>query len=469
MTFSQGLTHPWTIALCMLLGAVTGACLPSVGVVAFTVGALYLAVVGMVALPLQVVAGFSGLRQVAALPRFALRVTLMISISLALVAAAAFCMTLMGAWLDVGDTLSTEARAHLGSIVQRADAGGVTIDLVDGSKTGSPVSAPSTTADAVFPDNFYRALAEGRLWGIFVGTTLFGLAFAALPREQAHALGQILDGVYRTLETIIDKANLLIPVLAFGMTAHLMGQTGVATLRALGAMLGAFFLVVALLGLAASFVIARGAGTSMRDVIATLKTALVISLTSGSPIAAIPDTIDAMSTRLGFSRGITELLIPFGLVCVRAGTAVYHAGVAIFIAHLYHRTLTPGDLLLVWLSATGAAFLSAGYMGVADIAHVSIVLLALHLPADAVVPLLASVDPICNGPRNVLSLLAVCALTALASAGLPSERRASPDRIRTALAPMTFVLSRSQAALALGCVGILAFFVFFIGMGIGAR
>ncbi|MCY0386972.1 cation:dicarboxylase symporter family transporter [Robbsia sp. Bb-Pol-6] len=469
MTFSKCLTHPWTIALCMLLGAVTGTFLPAVGVTAFTVGALYLAIVGMVALPLQVVAGFFGLRQVAALPRFVPRVTLMIAISLALVAGAAFCTTTIGSVLDTGSALSAETRAQLGSIIQRADAGGVSIDLVDRSTTETPISTRSANADAAIPDNFYRVLAEGRLLGIFVGTTLFGLAFAALPREQTQALGQILDGAYRALETVIDKANLFIPVLAFGMTAHLMGQTGYATIRALGTMLGSFFLLVALLGLAAVVVVSRGARTSIRDVITKLKASLVISLTSGSPIAAIPNTIDAMSTQLGFSRGITELLIPFGFVFVRAGTAVYYASVAIFIAHLYHRTLTPGDLLLVWLSATGAAFLSAGYMGAANIGHVSLVLLALHLPADAVIPILVSVDPICNGPRNVLSLLAVCALTALASAGLPSERRASPDRILAMPVSMTFVLTGSQAALTLGCAGVIALFVFFIGMGIGAR
>lgn len=477
MHFYRCATHPGTIALCMLLGAVTATWLPWMGIAAFTVGALYLAVVGMVALPLQVVAGFFGLRQVAALPRFVPRVTLMIALSLALVAGAALCATVGGALLEPGSALSAENQAHLGSIVRRAEAGGVGIDLVERQTATTATTATATatgparsaSGDATFPDNFYRVLAEGQLLGIFVATALFGLAFAALPRERTQALGHILDGAYRALEIVIDKANLFIPVLAFGMTAHLAGQSDYATIRALGELLGMFLLVVALLGLAAIVVVARGASTSIRDVLATLQASLMISLTSGSPIAAIPNTIDAMSTRLGFSRGIAELLIPFGIVFVRAGNAVYYASVAVFVAHLYGHAPTPGDLAVVWLSATLAAFLSAGHVGAAGMGHVSIVLLALRLPADAAIALLISVDPICNGPRNVLSLLAVCALTALASAGLPSERRASLERIGGRPASVTFVFTGSQGALTLACAGAIALFVFFIGMGVGAR
>ncbi|MGI4859967.1 MAG: dicarboxylate/amino acid:cation symporter [Janthinobacterium lividum] len=469
MTYSKYLTNPWMIALCMLLGAVTGTFVPAVGDAAFTVGALYLAVVGMVALPLQVVAGFFGLRQVAALPRFVPRVASMIALSLALVAGAAFCATAVGALLNPGNALSVEMQGHLGSIVQRAEVNGISLDLVDRPTAETRRSARATPTDAAFPDNFYRVLAEGRLLGIFAGTTLFGLAFAALPKEQTQALSQIFDGAYRALETVIDKANLFIPVLAFGMTAHWVDQTDYATIRALGGMLGSFFLTVALLGLAALVVISRGARAPIRDVIAKLKASLVIGLTSGNPIAAIPNAIDAMSTRLGFSRGIAELLIPFGTVFVRAGSAVYYASVAIFVAHLYHHTLTPGDLLLVWLSATGAAFLSAGHVGVAGIAHLSIVLLALQLPTDAVIFFLVSIDSICNGPRNVLSLLAVCALTALASSDLPSEPRGASARTVDMPFSITFVLSRSQGAVTIGCAGVIALFVFLIGMGIGAR
>lgn len=469
MTYSKHLTHPWVIALCMLLGAVTGTFAPAVGAAAFTVGALYLAVVSMVALPLQVVAGFFGLRQVAALPRFVPRVTSMIALSLALVAGAAFCATAVGALLNPGSTLSAEMQSYLGSVVQRAEVHGINLDLTDRPTAQTRSPARSSPTDAAFPDNFYRVLAEGRLLGIFAGTTLFGLAFAALPRDQTQALSQIFDGAYRALEMVIDRANLFIPVLAFGMTAHWVDQTDYETIRALGGMLGSFFLTVALLGLAAVAVISRRARAPMRDVIAKLKASLVISLTSGSPIAAIPNAIDAMSARLGFNRGIAELLIPFGTVFVRAGSAVYYASVAIFVAHLYHHALTPGDLLLIWLSATGAAFLSAGYVGVAGIGQLSIVLLALQLPTDAVIVLLVSIDPICNGPRNVLSLLAVCALTALASAGLPSEPRTAPERTRDMPFTITFALTRSQGAVTIGCAGAIALFVFFIGVGIGAR
>jgi len=55
---------------------------------------------------------------------------------------------------------------------------------------------------------------------------VFGMAFATLSRDQSTMLNNVFEGVYRTLEIIIAHANLLIPVLAFGMAAFpLDGQS----------------------------------------------------------------------------------------------------------------------------------------------------------------------------------------------------------------------------------------------------
>jgi Na+/H+-dicarboxylate symporter len=529
MTLHKRLASPWLILLCVVLGGTAGLYAPMLGQIGFAIGALYLAVVSMVALPLQVVAGFFGLRQIAALPKPVLRLGMMAGLAVALLLAAALAATLMATAMRPGMALSLEAQAYLGTLVNgseqetmrlnpdakgadRSDdgiavaaAGSSATDTTSGmtatfhgDEIGSHQADSGTTmhnsalADIV-PSNFFKTLVDGHLWGILIGTLCFGMAFARLSKLQSQSLSHMLEGAYRTFEIIIDKANLCIPILAFGMTAHLAGQVNTQTLFALGGLIGTFLCTVAVLSAVALLTIARMGGHSLRSVVDALQTPILISLTSGSAIAPVPNAIDAISSHLGYSRAVAELLVPFGTVFIRVGNAVYYACVALFVAALYHYPLGPTALLLIWLGAALAAFLSSGFGSGASVAYIAFVLSFLDLPPDAVVVLLLSIDPLCSGPRNVMSLLSVCALTALASAGLPAERGISPRKATefgripgnarsfalngngdgtfpaTMQQTVTFVLTRGQLVLALSCAALLATFVLLIGVGVGAR
>ena len=546
MTLHKRLASPWLILLCVALGGTAGVYAPMLGHIGFAIGALYLAVVSMVALPLQVVAGFFGLRQIASLPKPFLRLGMMAGLAVALLLAAALVATSMAAAMRPGMALSAQAQAYLGTMVNGSEeesmlldpdaerrqdpaignhpsaVAGVGTDATIGmtgtaatdagggtSSTAGMIAAfhgnaiiaqsdsgpamPATALSDVVPSNFYKTLVEGHLWGILIGTLCFGMAFARLSKQQSQSLSHMLEGAYRTFEIIIDKANLCIPILAFGMTAHLAGQVSVPTLFALGGLIGTFLCTVAVLCAVAILTIARMGGHSLRTVVDALQTPILISLTSGSAIAPVPNAIDAISSHLGYSRAVAELLVPFGTVFIRVGNAVYYACVAMFVAALYHYPLGPTALLLIWLGAALAAFLSSGFGSGASVAYIAFVLSFLDLPPDAVVVLLLSIDPLCSGPRNVLSLLSVCALTALASAGLPAERGIAPRKAMeigrmpghagqfapngqgggtfspTAQPTVTFVLTRGQLILAAGCAALLATFVLLIGVGVGAR
>lgn len=462
---------------CLAVGGLCGVFAEPAGAFAYFVGELYLCVVNMAAIPLLVVATFFGLRQVIALPRPRTRVGTIMLLALAFVVLSATGGTLAGVLAMPGQHLSAEAHAHLGELVlKNAGAEDVRVALFGqgAGSAGSGTGAGTSLIDVsdLFPDNFYRVLAQGHPLGILTGTILFGLAFAALSRDQTRMLSNVFEGVYRALETIIAQANLLIPVLVFGVAAHLTSQTQGATLTAMSSFLVCFALAALVFAGLALATIAARAGQSLPQVLSGLKAPLLVGLTSGSATAPIPHTIEAMSERLGFSRGVVELVVPFGSVFVRAGSALYYALAAVFVANLYERPLGAGEIALVCAAAVLAAFVSAGQSGVAAVGYTGVVLSMLHLPAEAAGVLFVSVDLICEGPRNALSLLAVCTVIALVSAGLPSERKTAAGLQGGAagLSPvLRFTFTRAQLVLAAGCVTMAALLIVLMGIGVGAR
>jgi Na+/H+-dicarboxylate symporter len=233
-----------------------------------------------------------------------------------------------------------------------------------------------------------------------------------------------------------------------------------------------FGLASCALGGLALVTIAVRAGQPFMQVLSQLKAPLLVGLTSGSATAPIPHTIEALSQRLGFSRGVVELVVPFGSVFVRAGAALYYALAAVFVANLYNRPLGAGEILIVCAASVIAALVSAGQGGVASVGYMGIVLSMLNLPVEAAGVLFVTLDLICEGPRNALSLLSACMVIALVSAGLPSERHAMVEatggvaRLDTTL---RFTFTRGQLALATGCLMTVASLIVLLGIGVGAR
>ncbi|WP_031362892.1 dicarboxylate/amino acid:cation symporter [Caballeronia sordidicola] len=462
------------LLLCLAVGGLCGVFAAQAGAFAYFIGELYLSVVNMAAVPLLVVATFFGLRQVLALPRPTVRTGTIVGLAVGLVVLCAIGGTLAGVLMMPGQHLSIAAHEQLGGLVLKSagDGGEVRVTLF-GQAAHAASNVGAYGVHDLFPDNFYRVLAEGRSLGILTGTILFGMAFATLSRDQSNMLNNVFEGVYRTLEVIIAHANLLIPVLAFGMAAHLTSHTERATLSAMGGFLLCFLLVTLLLGGFALAMITARSSQPLGQVIKGLKAPLLVGLTSGSATAPIPHTIEAMSAGLGFSRGIVELVVPFGSVFVRAGSALYFALATVFVANLYERPLDASDIAMIAAAATLASFISAGQNGVATVGYTGVVLSFLHLPVEAAGVLFVTIDLICEGPRNVLSLLSVCTVIALVSAGLPSERTQFADG-HSHGGPqlgqvLRFEFTRAQLVLAVGCAAVAASLIVLMGIGVGAR
>lgn len=461
--------NPLALLVCLIVGAVAGRFLPELGFYGYVAGQLYLAVISMAAIPLLVVATFFGLRQTLALPQPGRRMLMIAGLAVLLVGLSSVVGAGLGVLAGPGLDLDHGARQYLGGLVQKAggDAENTEIDLF---ATQPKPQEQEPLIASFFPDNFFRALAEGRTLGILLCAILFGLAFAALSKTTNNTLTGIFEATYRALELIIAGANLLLPVLAFGVAAHLVANTDARTVEAMSGFLGCFLLAAFGLSLLAMAVVRRQCGLPMMEVVAALKAPVLISLTSANATATIPHTIEAMSTKLGFSRGIVELVTPTSSVFLRTGAALYFTLVALFVANLYGRPVALQELALLCAAASLAAFASAGSNGVGNLGYAAMVLSTLQLPMEAALALFLAIDLICEGPRSLLTLLFACVLIAVVSGGLPSERVVNGESgLARSFRPIQFAFSRGQLVASIACAVLAALLIVVLGIGVGMR
>jgi Na+/H+-dicarboxylate symporter len=318
--------------------------------------------------------------------------------------------------------------------------------------------------------NYFQALAQGQLLSILLGTLVFGAGVVTLAGEANRALMGSFEAIYRSLESLISAANLFIPLLVFGMAALFASSVDGRSLLAMASFLWTFAASTLLLcGLALAFVWQRS-GMPLGLVFSALKTPALISLSSTSAMAAIPDTIHAMSSRLGFSRGVTEFIVPVASIFVRCGSALYFAILLVFVAHMYGRPLGVAEGLLICGGAMLGAFASAGLAGAASLVFMGMALRILQLPLEAVLPLFLAIELLCEGPRNLLSFLLAGALVASVSEGLPPEKREFAETAHIeSTQPIIFTFSRLELALVLLCVVLVILFITSAGVGYGMR
>ncbi|PXW97484.1 Na+/H+-dicarboxylate symporter [Sphaerotilus hippei] len=476
--FLRQTSHPLLLMACAVAGALLGMLSPAWSVAAGAIGRLAVNLLDMAALPLLGVATAFGLRKLMALPQRGRRAGLVLATAALTLWLCGLVGALAGQAAGLGRHLAPHELERLGQLVQQvggqAEQTGVTLrparheDRHAGVQDDPPEDPTAAQRSTVrLPDNVYATLARGELPAVMFCALAFGLAFAMLDRGRTQAFSVQLETIYRALERLIQQANHLLPLLVFGMAAHLAARTDTGTLILLGGLFGALLLASLFVGGLALALVCRQARCSTGQALAALKVPLLISLVSPSPVSAIPLTIDALSAKLGFARGVVELLVPTGAVFLRAGGAIHIAVVVVFVAQLYGRSLGPLELLLLGSMAAAAALTVTGTGPYGTLSAAAVVLAWLRLPPEAVLPVLLVVDRLCDGARNLTSLLCIAAVTAVVSGGLPSESRESP--LPTAAGPVRLVIGRPAAAAALACVLLAGALSMLIGVGVGLR
>ena len=460
---------PLALLVCALAGAVAGWYMPFLGQASLLVGQLYMAFINLAAFPLLVVITLFGLKRILQLPRPLPRILMIAVYAIVMVSICALLGALLASAFGLGQNLEPEKLHYLGNVVQSAGGEAVDARIEFFGKVLPPTNAADQWA-AIAPQNFFKVLMDGKILGVLICTIILGVGIAWVDRKKSSGFMDILDGIYRALELIISQVNLFIPLLVFAMAAYYAATATPATLHAMGGFIALYAsMALGISGLSLLF-ITKKTKLPFAEVVHCLKTPMLISLASSNATASVPDTINAMSSKLGYSRGVVEFVVPAASVFMRSGAALYFAALAVFIGNLYGQVPDIESIGLICFAATLAAFASAGHSGVAVVAFATVVLQALQLPVEAALVMFMAIDHLCEGPRSLLSLMMACVLIVLVSEGLPSERvESNAIFLNLSRRKVHFSFTLNAIFLALSCFILLASLVVILGVGVGMR
>lgn len=453
--------HPATLLGAMLLGGWVGTLAPDRAGQLAALAALYLSLIQMAAFPFVILAVYFGLQRLPSEPGSGRRLAQVAGTSLLAMLLCAIVGVIVASVFGAGSGLSAQQTATLGRLALRSDSQ-FNMSMHDDDPAPQPLDV-----HVLVPDNLFGVLAYGSVPAVLIGVLCFGAAVAVQDPQRSAQLNGIFEGAYRALESLVHRFNILLPAAAFVLAAAATATAGMDAILLLGSFLLSFFVAGALVCAAAIGVICWRLKTTPWPVMLALREPITVCLFSPAAVAAVPGFIQGMSVRLGFSRGLVELVSPIAPVFIKAGEAMFFAVLAVFVANIYHQPLQIGDIALICLLSWACALWSVGIAGVKSVILGGFVLGAMGLPLEAVLPAFMLVEVLCEGPRNLLSFLISSALIALVAEGLYIHN----EQVSEVWHPSTLklVFTRKQALFVLLLLLFALFTVFCAGMGYGLR
>jgi Na+/H+-dicarboxylate symporter len=269
-----------------------------------------------------------------------------------------------------------------------------------------PVSTPK--GDVIgqlldnLPDSFLRPLVENKVIGVVVIALAIGLAGRSIAGERRRLLENGVGVAFDLVIQILHWVIAFVPFAVFGKVASILGKSGVAPFKALGAFVLAVILALLIQSVWYVVRIRFGSWVRPRQLFATMRDALVMAFSTASSTATMPVTYESLK-RLGLRERSSSLGALVGANFNNDGTALYEAMSALFVAQLLGLELSLADQVMIVATSVIASVGAAG-IPEAGLVTMTLVFTAVNLPTDYIA-LLLTVDWFLDRCRTAINVL----------------------------------------------------------------
>lgn len=253
----------------------------------------------------------------------------------------------------------------------------------------------------IFPKNVFESMSQGDLLPIIFFSVLFGLGVAAIGDKGKPVL-HFFEGVLEAMFWVTNQVMKAAPFGVFALIAVTVAKFGVSTLLPLGKLVLAVYVTVLFFAVVILGINAKMAGTNIFTLIKILKEELILSFTTASSEAVLPNIMKKME-QFGCPKAIVSFVIPTGYTFNLTGSAIYQALASLFVAQMYniHMSFFEQVTLLFVLMLT-----SKGMAGVPGASFVVVLatLGSMGLPLEGIA-LIAGIDRILDMIRSAVNVL----------------------------------------------------------------
>ncbi|MEH7452057.1 cation:dicarboxylate symporter family transporter [Gottfriedia acidiceleris] len=275
------------------------------------------------------------------------------------------------------------------------------ISAYEQTATATQQSGFAETIVHIFPKNVFESMAQGDLLPIIFFSVLFGLGVAAIGDKGKPVLG-FFEGVLEAMFWVTNQVMKTAPFGVFALIAVTVAKFGVSTLLPLGKLVLAVYITVAFFAIVILGINAKMTGTNIFTLMKILKEELILSFTTASSEAVLPNIMKKME-EMGCPKAIVSFVIPTGYSFNLTGSAIYQALAALFVAQMYniHMSFMEQVTLLFVLMLT-----SKGMAGVPGASFVVVLatLGSMGLPLEGIA-LIAGIDRILDMVRSAVNVL----------------------------------------------------------------
>lgn len=410
----QWLKSPIVILLSLVLAIIAGTFYPSFSKTLAPIGDTYLKLLQMTIIPILMTALIASVGKLCASESARESIFKIVTTSLIFLFAVSGITLVISLVVGPGRYLSQEAKIMLGKTLSAADQSGVSV--------ASANRGAVEFIQSMIPSNIFHDLGQGSNLSILFFSLILGVATGLMGGKGAESILVISDGLFKAFFKIISWIMYLLPFGLFAMLANQLAQTGTETLFAMLRFVLIIWGTCLLLIVVNTAVMSLTLRRSPLVILSVMKESMLIAFGTASSFAAMPSTILGLTGKtLQMPPSVINLVIPLGVVLNRFSMVMIYVAASVFAAELYGVPLHAPQILMVLSLSILAAVAGAGAPGVVSLTMVSIVLLPLGLPAQAITVLLIAVLPIIDPITTLTGLYTNSTLSTLIAKGHKNE------------------------------------------------
>jgi proton glutamate symport protein len=287
---------------------------------------------------------------------------------------------------------------------------------------------PSFVLDLI-PVNIFTALSEGKTLKIIFFSIVFGIMLKFISKKSSDILIKSFDGIFEAFQALIKFAMYFLPFGLCALVADQFSKVGFSAITSLLTLVILIYVSSLVILIISTLIIWRYCGGSYFKQFSALKDAIMIALGTRSSFTALPSAISGLVEGLELNKDRTKLTVSLGFTLCKYGKILIFCIGSIFAAYLYDYTLTIESYIVIIVGSILAGMAASGAPSIVSRSMISMVLAPLGIPAEAIIVVLLTIDPIVDPVITLISTYPNYAVTAV----IANERTgiaADPDNAR---------------------------------------